>query len=191
MLGGRRVGWAKQTGSCGNIRPHSLWFYLDAVYEIAKSCVTKRGGGGQPWVAKLYSYSWPLTRLAQKMPLAGSRAIFNCPVAILGVSELTERSIQSIFRTLLWSTFFFSFSLLDGTSSSHYIDTNIIKFGWKLFVLWIISDGLSFSGFAQFPWFKITVDWSKVLTIKCSVFWGATHQWKLNGKARKWQSIWK
>ena len=37
---------------------------------------------------------------------------------------------------------------------------------------------------------KITVDQSKVhKKIDCSVFLGATHQWQINGKSRKWQSI--
>ena len=42
---------------------------------------------------------------------------------------------------------FFS-TLLDKASFPHYNDTKIIKFGWKLFILWVISYGLSFSGFA-------------------------------------------
>ena len=40
------------------------------------------------------------------------------------------------------------FTLLDRTSFPHYNNTKIIKFGWKLFILWVISYGLSFSGFA-------------------------------------------
>ena len=40
------------------------------------------------------------------------------------------------------------FNLLDRTSFPHYNNTKIIKFGWKLFILWVISYGLSFSGFA-------------------------------------------
>ena len=40
------------------------------------------------------------------------------------------------------------FTLLDRTSFLHYNNTKIIKFGWKLFILWVISYGLSFSGFA-------------------------------------------
>ena len=40
------------------------------------------------------------------------------------------------------------FTLLDRTSFSHYNNTKIIQFGWKLFILWVISYGLSFSGFA-------------------------------------------
>ena len=40
------------------------------------------------------------------------------------------------------------FTLLDGTSFPHYNNTKNIKFGWKLFILWVISYGLSFSGFA-------------------------------------------
>ena len=37
---------------------------------------------------------------------------------------------------------------MDRTSFPHYNNTKIIKFGWKLFILWVISYGLSFSGFA-------------------------------------------
>ena len=41
------------------------------------------------------------------------------------------------------------FTLLDRTSFPHYIIiTKTIKFGWKLFIFWVISYGLSFSGFA-------------------------------------------
>ena len=40
------------------------------------------------------------------------------------------------------------FTLLDRTSFPHYNNTKIIKFGWKLFIWWVISYGLSFSGFA-------------------------------------------
>ena len=40
------------------------------------------------------------------------------------------------------------FILLDRASFPHYNNTKIIKFGWELFILWVISYGLSFSGFA-------------------------------------------
>ena len=40
------------------------------------------------------------------------------------------------------------FTLLDRASFPHYNNTKIIKFGWELFILWAISYGLSFSGFA-------------------------------------------
>ena len=42
------------------------------------------------------------------------------------------------------------FTLLDRASFPHYNNTKIIKFGWELFILWVISYGLSFSGFAWF-----------------------------------------
>ena len=48
------------------------------------------------------------------------------------------------------------FTLLDRASFPHYNNTNIIKFGWELFILWVISYGLSFSGFARFPEFRGT-----------------------------------
>ena len=50
-------------------------------------------------------------------------------------------------RTLLWSTVIL-FTLLDRASFPHYNNTKIIKFGWELFILWVILYGLSFSGFA-------------------------------------------
>ena len=40
------------------------------------------------------------------------------------------------------------FALLDRISFLHYNNTKIIKFGWKLFILWVISYRLSFLGFA-------------------------------------------
>ena len=42
-------------------------------------------------------------------------------------------------------------------SFPHYNNTKIIKFGWELFILWVISYGLSFSGFARFPEFRGTI----------------------------------
>ena len=38
--------------------------------------------------------------------------------------------------------------VLDRASFLHYNNTKIIKFGWKLFILWVISYRLSFLGFA-------------------------------------------
>ena len=50
------------------------------------------------------------------------------------------------------------FTLLDRASFPHYNNTKIIKFGWELFILWVISYGLSFSGFARFPEFRGTIN---------------------------------
>ena len=50
------------------------------------------------------------------------------------------------------------FTLLDRASFPHYNNTNIIKFGWELFILWVISYGLSSSGFARFPEFRGTIN---------------------------------
>ena len=36
------------------------------------------------------------------------------------------------------------FTLLDRASFPHYNNTKIIKFGWELFILWVISYGPSF-----------------------------------------------
>ena len=61
------------------------------------------------------------------------------------------------FRTLLWSRYLF-FTLLDRASFPYYNNTKIIKFGWELFILWVISYRLSFSGFARFPEFRGTIN---------------------------------
>ena len=58
-----------------------------------------------------------------------------------------KNGIVWCFRTLFWSTVIF-FTCLDRASFPHYNNTKIIKFGWKLLILWVISYGLSFSGFA-------------------------------------------
>ena len=50
------------------------------------------------------------------------------------------------------------FTLLDRACFPHYNNTKIIKFGWKLFILWVISYGLSFSRFARFPEFRGTIN---------------------------------
>ena len=52
------------------------------------------------------------------------------------------------FRTLLWSTLLSIFTLLNRAYFPYYNNTKIIKFGWELFILWVISYGLSFWGFA-------------------------------------------
>ena len=49
------------------------------------------------------------------------------------------------------------FTLLDRASFPYYNNTKIIKFGWELCILWVISYGLSFSGFARFPDLMILV----------------------------------
>ena len=77
-----------------------------------------------------------------------------CLYRIYRVAQKKRNSWYSnIFRTLLWSTVIF-FTLLDRASFPHYNNTKIIKFGWELFSLWVISYGLSFSGFARFPEFR-------------------------------------
>ena len=40
------------------------------------------------------------------------------------------------------------FTCLDRASFPHFNKTKIINFGWKLLILWVISYGLPFSGFA-------------------------------------------
>ena len=61
------------------------------------------------------------------------------------------------------------FTLLDKASFPHYNNTKIIKFGWELFILWVISYGLSFSGFARFPEFRGTINDSISSSVGASI----------------------
>ena len=58
--------------------------------------------------------------------------------------KTTEQSILGLCSNQQLSFF----TLLDRTYFLHYNNTKIIKFGWKLFILWVISYRLSFLGFA-------------------------------------------
>ena len=70
----------------------------------------------------------------------------------------TEQSIQSIFQDFaLINSYLFSPCWIEHFFP-HYNNTKIIKFGWELFILWVISYGLSFSGFARFPEFRGTIN---------------------------------
>ena len=67
------------------------------------------------------------------------------------------------------------FTLLDRASFPHYNNTKIIKFGWELFILWVISYGLSFSGFARFLEFRGTINdsfSSKYMYMRQHMCWG-------------------
>ena len=66
-------------------------------------------------------------------------------VLIPGGPKKTE---QSIFLGLCSDQQLSFFTLLDRVYFPHYNNTKIIKFGWELFILWVITYGLSFSGFA-------------------------------------------
>ena len=72
--------------------------------------------------------------------------------------QKTEQSIQSNFQDFALINSKTKFTLLDRASFLHYNNTKIIKFGWELFILWLISCGLSLSGFARFPEFRGTIN---------------------------------
>ena len=69
----------------------------------------------------------------------------------------TEQSIQSNFQDFALINSYL-FTLLDISSFPHHNNTKIIKFGRELFIIWVISYGLSFSGFARFPEFRGTIN---------------------------------
>ena len=74
-------------------------------------------------------------------------AIAHIVSSIPGAPPPPQKKWNSrFFRTLLWSTVFIPF--LDRPSFLDYNNIKIIKFGWELFIAWVISYGLSFSGFA-------------------------------------------
>ena len=86
-----------------------------------------------------------------------------------GGPEKTEQSTRSSFQDFaLFNSYFFI--LLDKTSFPHCNNTKIIKFGWELFILWVISYGLSFSGFARFARFsefRGTINDKLIKSCKC------------------------
>ena len=84
--------------------------------------------------------------------------MWYCTKSVIpGGPPKTEQSIQSLFQDFALINSYF-FTLLDRASFPHYNNTKTIKFGWELFILWVISYGLSFSGFARFPEFRDTID---------------------------------
>ena len=102
------------------------------------------------WIFNIFRYEVlsPQRRLAYYMTA--------CIIYRVAPKKRNSR-YSRFFRTLLWSTVIF-FTLLDRASFLHYNNTKIIKFGWELFILWVISYGLSFSGFARFPEFRGTIN---------------------------------
>ena len=84
----------------------------------------------------------------------------------------TEQLIQSIFQ---------DFALINNKKSAsfpHYNNTKIIKFGWELFILWVISYGLSFSGFARFPEFRGRINDKSMANPENESPWVSTHKIK-------------
>ena len=87
---------------------------------------------------------------------AGCRVGKNIP----GGPIKTEQSIQSIFQDFaLINSYLFSPCWIEHLSliiitprSSNLVET------WELFIFWVISYGLSFSGFARFPEFRGTIN---------------------------------
>ena len=88
----------------------------------------------------------------------------------INLSLLVLFTEQSIFQDFALLNSYLFFTLVDRASFFHYNNTKIIKFGWELFILWLISYELSFSGFDKFFINR------------------ASELWK-SGKSRKWQSI--
>ena len=75
-------------------------------------------------------------------------------ICIPGGPKKTEHSNTVDFSGLCSVEQLSFLTLLDRASFPQNNNTKIIKFGWELFILWVISYGLSFSGFARFPEFR-------------------------------------
>ena len=114
---------------------------------------TRLGGGGGWGCSPLWFYK---CQYSDKP--ANFRARAPDFSAIYRVAQKKRNSRYSrFFRTCYnWQLSFFT--LLDRASFPHYNKTKIIKFGWELFISWVISYGLSFSGFARFPEFRGTIN---------------------------------
>ena len=83
----------------------------------------------------------------------------GCPPPPQKKKKKKKKRNSRFFRTLLLSTvIFFHLAGQDRASFPYYNNTKIIKFGWELFISWVISYGLSFSGFARFPEFRGTIN---------------------------------
>ena len=112
--------------SLGRCRKNEKW--ADRQVEMKYSTTTnknKRGGGS---FSQLFQYK--AVSLFRKSIPGGPQKTGT--VNFLGLCSDQQLSF---------------YTLLDRTSFCHYNNTKIIKFGWELFVLWVISYGLSFSGF--------------------------------------------
>ena len=84
---------------------------------------------------------------------------FGLPLTYTGCPKKRNSRYSRFFRTLLWDQQLSFFNLvLDRASFPHYNNTKIIKFGWEYIILWVISYGLSFSGFARIPEFRGTIN---------------------------------
>ena len=102
-------------------------------------------------------FSWEQWYQDQPFWLSGSysraRYISQCQVTTFSLLRLKLHPPKKTHGTInflgLCSNQQLSFfTLLDRTYFLHYNNTKIIKFGWKLFILWVISYRLSFWGFA-------------------------------------------
>ena len=103
---------------------------------------------------------------------------------LLGYTGWPPKTEQSIVQdSALISSYLFSPCWIEHL-------TKIIKFGWELFILWVISYGLSFSGFARFPEFRGTINDSFVFCSVIRVLLNKDHyrvQWQwFTIQARHW-----
>ena len=104
--------------------------------------------------------SWSIKALMELLEEIEGEHIFPVPVNFTYTRCPTKKrnSRYSRFFRLCSDQQSSFFTLLDRASFSHYNNTKIIKFGWELFISWVISYGLSFSGFARFPEFRGTIN---------------------------------
>ena len=88
------------------------------------------------------------THLSQRRYVVGSLYWFRSLKALSHYTGWPKNNGTVDFSGLCSNQQLSFFTLLDRTSFPRYNNTKIIEFGWKLFILWVFSYGLSFSGFA-------------------------------------------
>ena len=117
------------------------------------------------WFLKIFCIKWIHIFFWVQCSFKSSRVVHNLYVQycfyLLFLYRVARKNgtVDTVDFSGLCSDQQFCFStLLDRASFPHYNNTKIIKFGWELFILWVIYYGLSLSGFARFPEFRGTIN---------------------------------
>ena len=113
---------------------------------------------------------WKVNKVTNKVIKSNSTTMQTLS---LSICNLRPSILYGVYCELIWKCFFLYFFLLyrwwpKNPGTIDFLGLKIIKFAWELFILWVISYGLSFSGFA--------------------IINRASELWK-SGKSRKLQSI--
>ena len=131
------TGWPKNNGTvdsselCSN-QQLSFFTLLDRASFPRYNNTKIITFGWKPFILWVFSYGLSFSGFAIKFALVGGPSK-DGTFDFLGLCSDQQLSF---------------FTCLDRAPFPYYNNTNIIKFGWKLLILWVISYGLSCSGFA-------------------------------------------